>query len=528
MVRVSGSGDRPAVWAGFVQAMGDDYLLRMEGISKAFPGVKALDDVHLEVRPGTVHALMGENGAGKSTLMKVLIGMYQPDAGTIELGGEQVQVADTARALGLGISMIHQELSPVPEMTVAENIYLGREPVNRLRLVDYRKMLADTRALFEKWEIDLDPRRQLKKLSVAQTQMVEIAKAISYDSRLVIMDEPTSAITEREVEHLHRMIRSLRASGVAIIYITHKMDEVFRISDYVTVFRDGRHVATLPASELDRGKLVALMVGRELTHLFPKEHVDIGDVLISVQGLTRADGAVRDISFDIHRGEIVGLAGLMGAGRTEVLEAIFGVAKISEGTITIDGKRVRDPRPGRRHRGRARPAHRGSQAIRDHGRALGARQHVGREPRPVQQLAACSGEAPIRADVQAQREALSIKTPTLAAADQAPVGRQSAEGPRLALAADDTRHPDDRRADPRHRRRGQGRDPPADVRARAAGQGDPDGQLGAARDPGHERPGAGDARGPAHRRVHARRGHAGEDHARRDRQRGRGLREADR
>ena len=163
-VRVSGSGDPPAVWAGFVQAMGDDYLLRMEGISKAFPGVKALDDVHLEVRPGTVHALMGENGAGKSTLMKVLIGMYQPDAGTIELGGEQVQVADTARALGLGISMIHQELSPVPEMTVAENIYLGREPVNRFRLVDYRKMLADTRALFKKWEIDLNPRRQLKKL----------------------------------------------------------------------------------------------------------------------------------------------------------------------------------------------------------------------------------------------------------------------------------------------------------------------------------------------------------------------------
>ena len=276
MVRVSGSGDRPAVWAGFVQAMGDDYLLRMEGISKSFPGVKALDDVHLEVRRGTVHALMGENGAGKSTLMKVLIGMYQPDAGTIELGGEQVQVADTARALGLGISMIHQELSPVPEMTVAENIYLGREPVNRLRLVDYRKMLADTKALFEKWEIDLNPRRQLKKLSVAQTQMVEIAKAISYDSRLVIMDEPTSAITEREVEHLHRMIRSLRASGVAVIYITHKMDEVFRISDYVTVFRDGRHVATLPASELDRGKLVALMVGRELTHLFPKEHVTSG------------------------------------------------------------------------------------------------------------------------------------------------------------------------------------------------------------------------------------------------------------
>jgi inositol transport system ATP-binding protein len=392
--------------------MGDDYLLRMEGISKAFPGVQALDDVHFEVRPGTVHALMGENGAGKSTLMKVLIGMYQPDAGTIELGGEQVQVADTARALGLGISMIHQELSPVPEMTVAENIYLGREPVNRFRLVDYRKMLADTRALFKKWEIDLDPRRQLKKLSVAQTQMVEIAKAISYESRLVIMDEPTSAITEREVEHLHRMIRSLRASGVAVIYITHKMDEVFRISDYVTVFRDGRHVVTTPASELDRGKLVALMVGRELTHLFPKEHADLGDVLMSVRGLTRADGAARDISFDIRRGEILGLAGLMGAGRTEVLEAIFGVAKISEGTITINGKPV---------------------AIRDPGDAIAAGLGLLTEDRKrtgimsvlsvtdnmsVASLGRYSkwgmlqGGA-IRDDVQAQRESLSIKTPTL-------------------------------------------------------------------------------------------------------------------
>src|SRR5262245_14949079 len=257
--------------------MGDEVLLRMEGISKAFPGVKALDDVHLEVRPGTVHALMGENGAGKSTLMKVLIGMYQPDAGTIEFGGQEVQVPDTARALALGISMIHQELSPVPEMTVAENIYLGREPVNRFRLIDYRMMRANTKAQFDTCTIGRDVRRKLNKLSVAQTQMVEIAKAIAYDSKLVIMDEPTSAITEREVEHLHRMIRSLRESGVAVIYITHKMDEVFKIADKVTVFRDGRHVATLPASELDRQKLITLMVGRELTHLFPKENAEIGE-----------------------------------------------------------------------------------------------------------------------------------------------------------------------------------------------------------------------------------------------------------
>jgi inositol transport system ATP-binding protein len=324
--------------------MSDDFLLRMEGIFKSFPGVKALDDVHLDVRPGSVHALMGENGAGKSTLMKILIGMYQPDAGTITLAGQPVEIPDTAAAIRLGISMIHQELSPVPELQVHENIYLGREPLNRFGLVDKQRMIADTKALFDRWQIAIKPRAVMKNLSVAETQMVEIAKAISYDSRLVIMDEPTSAITEREVDHLHRMIRSLRDTGVAIIYITHKMDEVFKISDDVTVFRDGRHVASQPAAELDRQKLIALMVGRELTHMFPKEHAEMGEVVMSVRGLTRK-GKAEDISFDIRRGEILGLAGLMGAGRTEVLEAIFGVAKIDGGEITIHGKpiTIREP-----------------------------------------------------------------------------------------------------------------------------------------------------------------------------------------
>ena len=324
--------------------MAADYLLRMEGISKSFPGVHALDDVHLNVEAGTVHALMGENGAGKSTLMKVLIGMYQPDEGTITLGGEGVQIPDTATALRLGISMIHQELSPVPEMAVAENIYLGREPVNRFGLIDKRRMTADTRALLGQLDLHINPRWPMKRLSVAQTQMVEIAKAISYDSRLIIMDEPTSAITEREVDHLHRMIKSLRESGVAIIYITHKLDEVFEISDYVTVFRDGRHVTTVPAAELDRDKLVTLMVGRELTHMFPKEEPSIGEVALSVRGLTRR-GVLEDISFDLRRGEIVGLAGLMGAGRTEVLEAIFGITPVDAGTIEVVGKsrRIRSP-----------------------------------------------------------------------------------------------------------------------------------------------------------------------------------------
>jgi inositol transport system ATP-binding protein len=324
--------------------MGEDILLQMTGISKSFPGVRALDDVHLDVEAGTVHALMGENGAGKSTLMKVLAGIYRPDAGTIELAGKDVHIPDSATALNLGIAMIHQELSPVPAMTVAENMYLGREPLNRFKFVDKKQMIADAQAVFAKWQIDVDPRRVMKSLSVAQTQMVEIAKAISTDAGLIIMDEPTSAITEREVEHLHRMIRSLRESGVAVIYITHKMDEVFKIADKVTVFRDGKHVATLPASELDRQKLITLMVGRELTQMFPKEHAEIGEVVLSVRGLTRR-GVISDISFDLHRGEILGLSGLMGAGRTEVLEAIFGVTKVDAGEIVVRGKKVRIKSP---------------------------------------------------------------------------------------------------------------------------------------------------------------------------------------
>ena len=317
--------------------MADEFLLRMEGISKLFPGVVALDGVDLEVRPGTVHALTGENGAGKSTLMKVLIGMYQEDSGTITFEGKQVKIPDTKTGLGLGISMIHQELSYVPELTVAENIYLGREPRGKLGLVSHEQMSNDAKALFERWGIKINPNEQMKHLSVAQAQMVEIAKAISFDSRLIIMDEPTSAMTEHEVEHLYAMIAQLKDNGVSVIYITHKLDEVFKISDYVTVFRDGKLVKMLPAAELDRNKLITLMVGRELTHLFPKEHAEIGEVVLEVKNLNRGE-LVQDVSFELRRGEILGLAGLMGAGRTEVLETIFGIAKAESGEIVVDGK----------------------------------------------------------------------------------------------------------------------------------------------------------------------------------------------
>jgi len=392
--------------------MGDEVLLRMTGISKAFPGVQALDDVHLDVEAGTVHALMGENGAGKSTLMKVLAGIYRADSGTIFLGGAEVHVPDSSTALRLGIAMIHQELSPVPAMTVAENMFLGREPVNRFGLVDKRVMVAQSQAVFDKWSIDINPRRVMKTLSVAQMQMVEIAKAISTDARLIIMDEPTSAITEREVEHLHRMIRSLRESGVAIIYITHKMDEVFKIADFVTVFRDGRHVATLPAAELDRQKLITLMVGRELTHLFPKEDVPIGEVVMSVRGLTRR-GVISDISFDLRRGEILGLAGLMGAGRTEVLEAIFGVTKVDSGEVVINGKTIHIKSPadaieagmGLLTEDRKLTGIMGVLSVRDNMTIANLnRFSPGGILRKRQMDAAC----------KAQRDALAIKTPSLA------------------------------------------------------------------------------------------------------------------
>lgn len=316
------------------------YVLEMAGISKSFPGVRALSEVSLRVRPGTVHSLMGENGAGKSTLMKILAGIYTPDSGSIAIDGEPTQVTDPKDALAHGVAMIHQELSPVPEMTVAENIFLGREPLSWFGLVSRRAMLAQTREIFDTWEIRIDPRRRMRELTVAQMQMVEIAKAISFDSRIIIMDEPTSAISDREVAHLHRMIRQLTASGTAVVYITHKMDEVFAISDEVTVFRDGTLVGTYPATELDRDSLIAKMVGRELTHMFPKEEAEIGEVVLKVEGLTRGP-LVRDVSFEVRRGEILGIAGLMGAGRTEVLETVFGIHPAEAGTITVEGRRLR-------------------------------------------------------------------------------------------------------------------------------------------------------------------------------------------
>ena len=321
-----------------------EFIVEMKGITKRFPGVLALSDVKFNLRAGTVHSLMGENGAGKSTLMKILAGVYVLDEGEILIEGESVDLENPRDGLAHGISMIHQELSFVPDMSAAENIYLGRELRNHLGVISQKLMIEETQKVFDRWNININPKSLMKDLSVAQAQMVEIAKAIAFGSRIIIMDEPTSAITEREVARLHEMIGSLRSAGTAIIYITHKMDEVFAISDEITVFRDGTWVATEPAKNMTRDSLIALMVGRELTHLFPKSEAKIGEVILEVEGLNRGR-LVKDVSFSVRRGEILGFAGLMGSGRTEVLETVFGIHAAESGTIKVNGKEIKIREP---------------------------------------------------------------------------------------------------------------------------------------------------------------------------------------
>ncbi len=316
-----------------------EYLLNVEGIRKEFPGVVALDDVSFRLKRGTVHALMGENGAGKSTLMKILAGIYTPDKGEVRLKGADIRLKSPLDALENGIAMIHQELNLMPFMTVAENIWIRREPKNRFGFVDHGEMRRITARLFDRLKIKLDPEIEVRHLSVANRQMVEIAKAVSYESDVLIMDEPTSALTEREVAHLFEIIRDLRSQGIGIVYITHKMNELFEIADEFSVFRDGKYIGTHSSSEVTRDDIIRMMVGREITQMFPKEEVPIGDVMLSVNNLT-LDGVFHDVSFDVRAGEILGIAGLVGSGRSNVAETLFGVTPASSGTIAIDGKTV--------------------------------------------------------------------------------------------------------------------------------------------------------------------------------------------
>ncbi len=316
-----------------------EYILQMEGIHKSFPGVHALKGVRLDVKPGTVHGVMGENGAGKSTLMKIAIGLYRPDAGVIRLRGREVAFESVHDALQQGISMIHQEMSPLPYMTVAQNIFLGREIRNRFGLIDHRAIDRESARILEELRIPLSPRQIMGQLSVAQMQLIEIAEAVSRKADLIIMDEPTSALTEKEVAHLFEIIQGLKQRGVAVIYITHKMDEVFAITDEVSVYRDGEFVGREDSKSLNREKLIRLMVGRTIEQFFQKEQARFGEPVLEVEGLTRR-GKFRDISFSVREGEILGVAGLVGAGRTEVMETLFGVTPRHGGLVKVRGRPV--------------------------------------------------------------------------------------------------------------------------------------------------------------------------------------------
>ncbi|ARO32157.1 MULTISPECIES: sugar ABC transporter ATP-binding protein [unclassified Rhizobium] len=316
-----------------------EFLLSAEGVRKEFPGVVALDDVQFRLKRASVHALMGENGAGKSTLMKILAGIYTPDKGDIRLKGVEIQLKSPLDALENGIAMIHQELNLMPFMTVAENIWIRREPKNRFGFIDHGVMHNMTEELFARLNIDIDPDIEVRHLSVANRQMVEIAKAVSYNSDVLIMDEPTSALTEREVEHLFRIIRDLRSEGIGIVYITHKMNELFEIADEFSVFRDGRYIGTHASTDVTRDDIIRMMVGREITQMFPKEQVPIGEVVLSVKDLC-LNGVFKNVSFEVRAGEILGVAGLVGSGRSNVAETLFGVTPASSGRIELFGKPV--------------------------------------------------------------------------------------------------------------------------------------------------------------------------------------------
>ncbi len=321
-------------------------LLHMRHITKTFPGVRALSDVELVVYPGEILALLGENGAGKSTLMKVLNGVFSPDSGEIVWNGRPVVIHSPHDAQALGISMIHQELALIPYLDAGKNIYLGREPRGPLPgLIDWGRLYAQAREQLQRVRLEIDPRVPVRQLPLAQQQMVEVAKALSLDARLIVMDEPTSSLTEREVETLFEQMRLLRAQGVAIIFITHRLDEIFQVADRVTVLRDGELVGSEPIEGLNEERIIRLMVGREVSDMFERpERAQTGAVVLEVEGVS-SPGAIQDVSFKLHRGEVLGLAGLVGAGRTELAETIFGVRPASGGTIRLDGRPVTIRRP---------------------------------------------------------------------------------------------------------------------------------------------------------------------------------------
>ncbi len=316
-----------------------DIILELQHINKNFAGVHALRDVRFDLRPAEVHALLGENGAGKSTLIKVITGVYQPDGGEIRLNGQPVSFADPRQSRERGIAAIYQEPSLFPDLNIAENIFVGRQPMRAGRQVDWIRMFHEAEALLDSLGVHLNPKVKARNLSVAQQQMVEIARALSVNAQILIMDEPTSSLTLAEVDDLFRIVRRLREAGTAIIFISHRLEELFQLADRVTVLRDGAYVGTRDMTEVTTDGLIQMMVGRTLADMFPKQEVEAGEVALEVAGLSKA-GLFRDISFELRRGEILGMAGLVGAGRTDVARAIFGVAPADSGIIKIDGKAV--------------------------------------------------------------------------------------------------------------------------------------------------------------------------------------------
>lgn len=326
-----------------------EYRLEMRGVSKSFPGVKALDKVNLKVRPGTVHALMGENGAGKSTLMKCLFGIYHMDEGEVFVDGQKVEIQNPDEALHKGLAMVHQELQPVPERTIAENMYLGRFPVKSfgpIKVIDHKTMNEEAKKWLENVKMPFDPRKKLGHLSISQMQSIEIAKAVSQEAKLIILDEPTSSLTDNEVEALFRIVRDLRDRGVSFVFISHKMAELRQISDDITIMRDGCYVGTWEMKNISDDEIVKQMVGRELTNIYPPLDNNPGDVLLEVNNFTSIhDGSFKNCSFKLRKGEILGFGGLVGAQRTELMEAIFGIRHTVSGEVKLNGKTLDIKRP---------------------------------------------------------------------------------------------------------------------------------------------------------------------------------------
>jgi len=327
-----------------------EFVLEMRGVCKSFPGVKALDHAQLKLRPGTVHALMGENGAGKSTLMKCMFGIYKMDEGEILIDGQKTVISDPLEAWDKGISMVHQELQPIPARTIGENIFLGRYPMKKalgfIPVVDHDKMYEETAKLLKRVRMDFDPKQKLGTLTVSQMQSVEIAKAVAGNCRVLILDEPTSSLTQNEVEALFRIVEDLKKEGVAVVYISHKMDEILRISDEVTIMRDGQYIGTWESKDLTTEFIITKMVGRELTNLYPKRENVPGDVVFEVEDFTSINPrSFRHCSFNVRKGEILGVAGLVGAQRTELMEGLFGTRSHTSGRIRYQGKELKITRP---------------------------------------------------------------------------------------------------------------------------------------------------------------------------------------